>query len=65
MKRWVVIATLLVQGCSPQRPPPQVCAPPPPEPKKSGGIGSCPIDWGHDAGTDAAPDARDARDARD
>ncbi len=61
MIRWLVVSILLL-GCAAKRPPPQVCDPPPPEPKKSNGIGSCPIDWGHDAGVDAPTDARDAHD---
>lgn len=69
MTRWLVLFALLL-GCTGERPPPRVCEPPAPEPKKTGGIGSCPIDWGHDAGADAPTDGQadaptDAHDARD
>lgn len=69
MTRRLVLCVLLL-GCTAERPPPRVCEPPAPEPKKTGGIGSCPIDWGHDAAADAPLDGQaeastDAADARD
>jgi len=39
-------------ACAREAQPPRICEPPPPT-KRDVRIGTCPIDWGHDAGTDA------------
>lgn len=51
-------------ACARERPPPRMCetAPPPAKKKEEVRIGTCPIEWGHDSGTDAPADASpDAR----
>ncbi len=51
----VLISLSLVAGsaaCAHEARAPRICEPPPPQ-KKDVRIGTCPIDWAHDAGTDA------------
>jgi hypothetical protein len=53
---FLTLPLILAFACARERPPPKICEPPPPQ-KKDVRVGSCPVDWGSDAGTDAHEDA--------
>jgi hypothetical protein len=52
MKRVVLLLFVMVVACTRERPPPKMCEVPPPQ-KKNISVGTCPIDWGPDAGSEA------------
>jgi hypothetical protein len=55
----LLLPIALVYACARERPPPRACEPPPPQ-KKNIRIGTCPIDWGHDAAADALDKSHEA-----
>ena len=54
----ILLPAAIFAACAHERPPPRICErPPPSSTKKEVTIGTCPIDWGPDAGIDAPQEA--------